>query len=352
MDDEIKEKENFSNKNINISNEKYNFEINNDINIDQEVINQDKGPINSFHNQYSLEQNNDKNIEEININTNIINNGYDSNSCMKFNQPNKFNNNNYDKVNLENQNLKKQLIELMSENQNLQTQINNHDYEYSPFYTDDNSNKYNYINNKQMYNMNLNSYDKFEQEMKLENDNDINFNNIMTPSYKNQKYVDDSIESIIKTNMNLSPKNKSKNIYKKNFIRNPNNNIHTRISKPQYNIITYEPIIPQNFKNIKIKTNKKNDIAEYFTNIDEYNELLEDYHKTKIKLESLKKEIEVKKSNSSKYKKLESNYKDLQKRNKDLVITIQKMKSDNLILTQYIDDLIKKKKIWLKMLLK
>ena len=58
-------------------------------------------------------------------------------------------------------------------------------------------------------------------------------------------------------------------------------------------------------------------------------------NKIKMKLEAVKKELDSKKFISLKYKNLLNDHKDLQKRNKDLVITIQKMKSDNLILTQY-----------------
>ena len=64
--------------------------------------------------------------------------------------------------------------------------------------------------------------------MKSENDNYNNFNNIMNPLYKNQKYVDDSIENIIKANMNLSPKTKAKNHNKKISKRNP---IYSSISE-------------------------------------------------------------------------------------------------------------------------
>ena len=61
-------------------------------------------------------------------------------------------------------------------------------------------------------------------------------------------------------------------------------------------------------------------------------------------MEAVKKELEKGKLKDANYKEIENNYKDLQKRNKDLVITINKMKNDNLVLTQYIDDLAKQKK--------
>ena len=53
--------------------------------------------------------------------------------------------------------------------------------------------------------------------MKIENDkdfNNININNIMNPNLKNQRQLEQSIESIIKTNMNLSPKNRYTKIIK------------------------------------------------------------------------------------------------------------------------------------------
>lgn len=215
MKDEIQLKENYEIKDNNILQNDNDIEINNDINIiqNQKEINQANNTDNLFNNQSQP----DKNDEEININTNIINNEYNPNSGININEKNKLNFN-YDIVSLENQNLKKQIIELMSENQNLQKQINNQDSEYtpySPYHTEDNIRISYMNNNNQIINPNLYSNDRFEQGMKMENDNDINFNNIMNPSYKNQKYVDDSIESIIKTNMNLSPKNKTKKIYKK-----------------------------------------------------------------------------------------------------------------------------------------
>ena len=216
MNDEIQLKENFEIKDNNILNNENEQEINNDINIidNQKEINPANNRGNLFNNQNPL----DKNDEEININTNIINNDYNSNSGININEPNKLNFN-YDIASLENQNLKKQIIELMQENQNLQKQINYQDSEYSPythFPTEDNNRRTNYINNNnQIYNPNLYSNDRFEQGMKMEYDNDINFNNIMNPSYKNQKYVDDSIESIIKTNMSLSPKKRQKIFIKK-----------------------------------------------------------------------------------------------------------------------------------------
>ena len=91
----------------------------------------------------------------------------------------------------------------------MQKHINNQEPQFSPSPERDNnlidSNQFNY------YNQNFNPNENFEQIMKTENDNDFNnnINNIMNPLYKNQKYVEESIESLIKSNMNLSPKKKS-----------------------------------------------------------------------------------------------------------------------------------------------
>ena len=132
--------------------------------------------------------------------------------------------------------------------------------------------------------------------MKIENDkdfNNMNINNIMNPNLKNQRYVEQSIESIIKTNMNLSPKNRAKNLNKR--ISERNSNISTidkkyySITNPCYNVITYDPPTPRYINassNINKKiavNNKKNNIAQYFNDIDDYNKLLDDYNKTKMK---------------------------------------------------------------------
>ena len=187
--------------NANESNDKRSENNINNLNDNQKKVKEALDTINLFKNQNSIgnDNNNNQNIQMPINNENIINNEYDSYSGNRVDELNRLNiNNNFEEVSME--------------NQNLQRHINSQDQQYSPSPVKDNniidSNQFNYYNPSYYQNENI------EQIMKTENDNDYNntsnnINNIMNPLYKNQKYVEDSIESIIKSNMNLTPKRKT-----------------------------------------------------------------------------------------------------------------------------------------------
>ena len=274
---------------------------------------------------------------------------------------------NIDLMNLENAKLKKHLKELEIENKNLQNRLNNNNNNYpSPIILKDNNN----FNN-------MNSINRQEQMIRVESDNNMNINNINNNNINNlqtiplndKKFFEESIESIIKTNMRLGQNNNEikKNInelkrignYKMGYPRknnnynrmnyNPNinynyNNNYINNQNENINPYTYSNMNNNLNNNLNINNNMNNNNERILT-MNDYNQLLDDYRTNKIKLENLQLEMENKKDIFNKYRMLNSNYSDLQNRNKELVLTVQKMKNDNTVLTRHIEDLNKQKKI-------
>jgi hypothetical protein len=226
-------------------------------------------------------------------------------------------NTDFDYINQENNELRKQIMELISENKNLQNKINN-------------DNNIDYINN-------LNTIDN-----KPERDNIIKDNN--NPL---KDYMEESIESIIKTNAKRSS-NKYKNYQSISSIDRKINSVDNKkkFKKNRLYELNYDyndNKLNNNNHKIIINNNDNND-GQYLNVINNYNLLLESYNKNKKKLEILQRELENKKIELNKYQGLNNNYSDVQKRNKELAITVQKMKNDNIILTQHIEELSKQKK--------
>jgi hypothetical protein len=226
-------------------------------------------------------------------------------------------NTDFDYINQENNELRKQIMELISENKNLQNKINN-------------DNNIDYINN-------LNTIDN-----KPERDNIIKDNN--NPL---KDYMEESIESIIKTNAKRSS-NKYKNYQSISSIDRKINSVDNKkkFKKNRLYELNYDyndNKLNNNNHKIIINNNDNND-GQYLNVINNYNLLLESYNKNKKKLENLQRELENKKIELNKYQGLNNNYSDVQKRNKELAITVQKMKNDNIILTQHIEELSKQKK--------
>ena len=60
-------------------------------------------------------------------------------------------------------------------------------------------------------------------------------------------------------------------------------------------------------------------------------------------MENLEYELQNNKGFANKYRILNNNYNDLKNRNKELIIMVQKLKNDNTILSQHIDELTKQK---------
>lgn len=238
-------------------------------------------------------------------------------------------------IDQENKKLRRQIMDLVNENQALQNKINNNNIDYSPIlFSDNRLNNFQSIEKPEKVmilektNNNLNKMNN----IKIMNNNILNNNNIennpVNVPLADQKFMEESIASIIKTNMNLDSNKKEKS--KKNS---------QKIKK----------VGGGNTKDNKIyirNNNYNNNINfdEYLKVINNYNQLLEDYNNVKIKYENLQKEVDNKKAQSNKYQTLNSNYSDLQKRNKELVITVQKMRSDNIILTKHIEEMGKHKK--------
>ena len=295
----------------------------------------------------------DINSYEYNFNNNL---GIEQNTPIKQN----YMNNNIDIMNQENAKLKKQLIDLLLENKNLQNKINNNITSYpSPIL------------------FNNDNFIRPERNFRAESETNINIysnNNMLNMPPSDKKFLEESIESIIKTNMKYPQKNERKsttsdinrnkkafirdnNTYKTNTNFNPSNlnaknfnitnyNYQPNSSKKNKNENiynkTYNNNINTNLNNINSNLDNNND--KFLTIMNDYNQLLEDFKSNKMKLDSLQHELEIKKNISNKYKALNNNYIELQNRNKELIITIQKMKSDNTVLTKHIEDLNKLKR--------
>ena len=149
----------------------------------------------------------DINSYEYNFNNNL---GIEQNTPIKQN----YMNNNIDIMNQENAKLKKQLIDLLLENKNLQNKINNNITSYpSPIL------------------FNNDNFIRPERNFRAESETNINIysnNNMLNMPPSDKKFLEESIESIIKTNMKYPQKNERKsttsdiNRNKKAFIRNNN----------------------------------------------------------------------------------------------------------------------------------
>ena len=328
-----------------IKNFKNQYLTNNSINqrIFTTEINQDSQ---NYSNPIQHESN--KAREIINTNDFYLNHGVEIDTNMTPMKNNYINDVNL--VGQENIKLEKQAVGLVLENQNLQNKTNEN------FPININENNTNYYRT-------ITPINRHEKNFREKIDNNFNFNN----NYKNnmifnnnnnsinmplndKKFMEDSIESIIKTNMkfpqnNNDISNKTFDI-KKYDKRNPKSNKNSNINLNNYNTNTY------NIKKDNIYSTLTNDYNnnnynkddKYLTIMNEYNQLLDDYKINKVKLDTLKQELENKKGLSNKYKNLKNNYIELQNRNKELIITIQKMKNDNTILTKHIEELNNKKK--------
>ena len=188
-------------------------------------------------------------------------------------------------MNQENEKLKKQVMNLINENNNLKTKINN-------------NNRQNIISNNP--NENIQRNDKI--------------------------FLEESIESMIKSNMRPL-QNSNNNAIKKNI----------NINRMAY------PMSTNNNNYINSNFNFSNE--NYLNIVNDYNKLLKQYNNIKFKFESLQNELINSKGLSNKYHILNNNYIDLQKRNKELIILVQKLKNDNTILSQHIEELTKQKRI-------
>ncbi len=234
--------ENFAIEPINLLNNNIN---NINSNQNKTTTTNEKDALNIFSNGTLVDKNNNQNIQILSTEEQeIINQNFPENNIGGVNTEY---NNNYDIINQENSNLRRQIMELEAENQNLQIQINNQ--ENYPLL----NNNINPTNNRNSQNSFFNN--KSEQIMKIENDNFINLNNainnnIINAPYKNQKFVQDSIETIIKTNMILGS-NKKNNSNKKINIKNYNSHTssYTLKNNPNYNISSYEPKTTSNNNN-------------------------------------------------------------------------------------------------------
>ena len=176
-------------------------------------------------------------------------------------------------MNQENEKLKKQVMNLINENNNLKTKINN-------------NNRQNIISNNP--NENIQRNDKI--------------------------FLEESIESMIKSNMR--PYQNNNNARFKNNINSMNNNRNVYPnSSNSYNIENYN-------MNNNLNTNFNNE--KYLNIVNDYNNLLKQYNNIKFKFESLQNEMINNKGLSNRYRILNNNYIELQKRNKELIILVQK----------------------------
>ena len=195
---------------------------------------------------------------------------------------------NINEMNQENEILKKQVMNLIKENNVLKNKVNNKK-------------------------LNLDS----------NNNNKINDN-----IQRNDKiFLEESIESMIKSNMRPL-QNSNNNAIKKNI----------NINKMTYPMSTNNN---NNYNNSNFNFGNEN----YLNIVNDYNKLLKQYNNIKFKFESLQNELINNKGLSNKYRILNNNYIDLQKRNKELIILVQKLKNDNTILSQHIEELTKQKRI-------
>jgi hypothetical protein len=159
----------------------------------------------------------DINSNDYNLNNNL---GFERNSPSKNND---MNDNNIDLMNQENAKLKRQLFDLLIENKNLQNKINKNISSIpSPIL---------YQNDP-----NINLINRPERNFQAESESHINIynnNNRVNMPLSDQKFLEESIESIIKNNMKYPQKNNmKKNIsnistHKRAYIRNNNNNYKT-----------------------------------------------------------------------------------------------------------------------------
>ena len=260
---------------------------------------------------------------------------------------------NIDIMNQENTKLKKQLLDLVLENKNLQNRINNN-YPSPILIKNNNFSDFNSVNRQE-------KISRDELDNNIYNNNNYN---IKTVPSNDQKFLEQSMESIIKTNLKLGQNNNDarKNIfdlkqmenYKMGYLRtNNNNNINNYSNKNfnNYNNTSNLNINPNektysypNFNNINQLLNNNNNDNRYVSLMNDYNQLSEDYKSNKIQLDNVLHEMENKKGLSNKYRILTNNYNDLQNRNKELILTIQKMKNDNSVLTRHVEDLTRQKK--------
>ena len=370
-------------KNFGLQNEvnTYNYynqtDNNYEINQERSITNKAKEMIRTFKNQYLMNNNNNQRVIPTDINQPQQNfqsyqmvpnqnkikdelNSYDyffsSSRGMNRNITptkkiisNEAEENNVDFVSQENAKLKKQLMDLVLENKNLQNKISNN-YPSPIQIKDNNLSNINSINRQEQL------FKEPENNMNINNINNMN-NNLMGIPLNDKKFLEDSIESIIKTNMILGQNNNEikKNINElkkygnyKSSAQKSNNNFPQSNYNTNYNNFNFNPNENNspnynNFtNNLNFNTNTNND--KYLSLINDYNQLLEEFKSNRNKLENLQLELENKKGLSNKYRVLNNNYQELQNRNKDLVITIQKMKNDNTVLTHHIEDLNKKKK--------
>ena len=348
-----------------------------DLNQEKNITNKAKEMIKTFKNQYLVSNDNNQRITTTEINQ--INQNYqpyqvlevknkareDLNSYDYYfgssrggNRENTPTRNKYidekvehniDFIGQENAKLKKQVMDLMLENKNLQNKINNN-YP-SPILNKDNFSNINSINRQeQMY----------KPESENINMNNINMNlnnNMMNIPLNDKKFLEESIESIIKTNMKLGQNIQNNNDMKKNlfelkkydnykmgYLKKNKNYNQDNYSQNNYNTNNYNLNNDNNYQYSAMNNNYNNN-DKYLTIMNEYNQLLEDYKSNKLKLEKLQQDLESRKNINSKYKALNNNYIELQNRNKELVITIQKMKNDNTVLTHHIEELNKQKKL-------
>ena len=238
---------------------------------------------------------------------------------------------NIEMMNQENAKLKKQVMNLILENNNLKNKVN---------YNNNNNNK-SFISQKVFRNNNNNMYipkNEFENNISMNQ----NINNI---PMNDKMFLEKSMESIIKSNMRLGQKNNNnKLLYNQrspNYNYNYNYNYNKGINSQNYidNIINMNNM--NNINNNNIYNNNRN----YPPNIiNDYNKLLNEYRNTKFKLDNLQFEYQNNKGIENKYHILNKNYSDVKNRNKELILQIQKLKSDNAILSQHIEEITKQKK--------
>ena len=364
----MEDPKNFGNKTeSNIYNNYYSqTDSNIDINQERSITNKAKEMIKSFKNQYLSNIDKSPQICPTEINQNSQNyksyqllpgankvreelNSYDyffsSNKGVNPNLTPTKNKYQYEKpipnveiMSQENAKLKKQLMDLVIENKNLQNKINNN-YP-SPLLIKDNFS-------------NMNSINRQNQIYRAESDNNIENNNINAPK-TDKRFMEESIESIIKTNMRLGGNNNNeikRNAEIKKYGNTSNMGFlksNTNFNTNSFNSNNYNPnnINVNPNENINAYANFSNNYinGKYYSLMNDYNQLLEDYKNTKIKLDNYQGILENQKGLSNKYRILNNNYVDLQNRNKELIITIQKMKNDNSVLQRHIGELNKQKK--------
>ena len=310
------------------------------INQERDVTNQAKQLIKTFENKYSGSNNQRRATTEINqISQNnpsyqILSvknkgrddlNSYDVYSQRDYIIPSKKKSSSssaqqaYNLMLKENQRLKKRVMELIIENQNLRNILNSNNFP-SP----------------------INSFNRQSQMFGPDSENNINIynnNNLMNIPFNDKRFFEESIESAIKANMKLPHNN----------INKINNNLIDL--KKEYNTNTNNSKMGYLRKNKKYNNNKinnkENNIDYSASNLnnnanDEYSQLINEYKNKKMKLEQ--QDLINEKDISNKYHTLKNNYNELQNKNIDLMITIQKMRNDNEVLTRQLEELSRQKK--------